>query len=727
MTAPSTKRAARVTLKAFASYVGVSVEFLREQGINEVLENGQWRLTIPYRNEFDEGGPVKVRERLAEPGRKYSWLIPGQSAHVYGEWRLEWIRSLGYAILGEGETDSLVGWYYDFPMLGLSGTGNAKHLEESHLVGLKTIYVVEEPGEAGATFVGAVAIRARELGFKGGIRSLRMPGGAKDPCDLHRQDPARFRERLTAALETAGSVGVPVETPPARVGRPPFTVIPGGATRTAALVPPMGFPLTELGNSERFVALFGDRVRYCHAWGTWLYWTGKQWLEDETGVIRQWAKDTVRAILREAADVDDDEQRRSLAAWARKSERRAMIDAMIYLAQPELPIQPAELDADRWLLNCSNGTIDLRTGELREHRRDDYITRLVSVDYDRDAPAPTWERFLAEVMGGSKPLVAFLRRAVGYSLTGDTSERVLLILWGSGANGKTTFSETLRRLLDRYALQTGSDVLMVDRVDRGGGASPDLARLKGARFVIASETDDGRRLAEARVKAMTGREAITARRLYAEPFEFVPEFKVWLATNHKPVIRGADHGIWSRIRLVPFTRTFADGEQDKQLPEKLEAEWPGILAWAVRGCLDWQRDGLGTPEEVRSATDTYRDEMDTIGTFFTECCSEDRTHWAATSALYAAFVAWCHDANERPISKKQFTLRLAERGFEPGRVNAVRGWIGVGLLSSSDTSDTSDTYLHKKSACKPHVEKFSESASDPADPSPGADREVIEL
>jgi putative DNA primase/helicase len=338
--------------------------------------------------------------------------------------------------------------------------------------------------------------------------------------------------------------------------------------------PPQGFNLTDLGNAERFVAHHGEDVRYCYQWRKWLVWTGARWERDEAGRVHRLAKETVRSIYREASDEEDEDRRKALAKHARASESETRIRAMVELAKSEIPASPDQFDADPCLLNTSTGTIDLRTGALREHRREDLITKLAPVEYDPVAAAPTWETFLKRVLPGEE-LRGFVRRAAGYSATGNTSEQCMFIHHGPGANGKSTFQETISAALGDYAMRTPTETLLVKRP---GGVPNDVARLKGARFVTASETEEGRRLAESLVKDLTGQDTISARFMWAEWFDFKPTHALHLSTNHKPEIRGTDAAIWRRIRLIPWAVTIPPAEQDRELPEKLRTELPGVLA-----------------------------------------------------------------------------------------------------------------------------------------------------
>jgi P4 family phage/plasmid primase-like protien len=438
--------------------------------------------------------------------------------------------------------------------------------------------------------------------------------------------------------------------------------------------------LTDLGNAERLVRAHGLDLRYCHRWGTWLVYDGQRWRTDETDEVARRAKTTVRAIAFEAAVAADERSRRDLMSHARRSEAESRLRALVALAEsePGIPITPDEIDRDPWLLNVANGTIDLRTGELRPHRREDWLTKLTPIDYDPAAGCPTWLAFLDRVMAGRAELVDYWQRVLGYALTGDVGEQVLFFLHGAGSNGKTTLLNVVLALVGDYGKQAPPDLLLAKRGD--GNHPTEIADLLGARVVTTVEVEDGRRLAESLVKQLTGGDRLKARFMRQDFFEFDARFKLFLAANHRPVIRGTDHAIWRRVRLIPFDVTIPPAERDRTLPEKLRAELPGILAWAVQGCLAWQREGLGLPDAVASATQSYRAEMDTLADFLAERCVLTETATATSKALFAAYRAWCEETGEKAMTQKAFTTRLSEHGLRPGRApGGTRIWTGIGL------------------------------------------------
>jgi putative DNA primase/helicase len=361
--------------------------------------------------------------------------------------------------------------------------------------------------------------------------------------------------------------------------------------------------------------------------------------------------------------------------WGLESESSARINAMIDLArsEPGIPVRPDQLDANPWLLNCPNGTLELRGGRLREHRRGDYITKLCPTPYGPDAACDLWVETLTKIFAGKHDLVAYFQRLCGYSLTGDVREQMLPILWGEGSNGKSVVISTVHHVLgDEYTSAGARELLM------SGHFEPHptfLADLFGKRLVTLLETREDGRLNEALIKQLTGGDAVRARRMKEDFWQFRPTHKIWLATNHRPVVRGTDHGIWRRLRLLPFTVKFWDAskgesgpedlEADKGLSARLEAEAEGILAWMVRGCLEWQAGGLAEPAEVSEATKTYRDEQDVVAKFKEECLIKTPNVHCRASAAYAAFQAW-HKANGiggEPMSLTLFGRAIAGKGI----------------------------------------------------------------
>lgn len=460
---------------------------------------------------------------------------------------------------------------------------------------------------------------------------------------------------------------------------------PRSAPPASAPTPPAAHEnTTDLGNARRLVALFGTDLRHCHPWGKDMVWDGRRWASDETGQVERFAKETVRSIYAELAPLTDPYARQRIAKHAAASESAKSISAMIRLSRSELgvPVLPADLDRDPWVLNVLNGTLDLRTGILRPHRRDDLLTRLAPVAFDPAAVCPIWEAFLDTIMDGNARLIEYLRRVIGYVLTGNVDEQVMWVLYGEGANGKSTFLNTILKVLgEMYAMQAVPELVMA----RQSEAHPtERADLFGRRLVACVETEQGRRLAESLVKQLTGGERVRARRMREDFWEFDPTHKLFLVTNHKPAIRGADKGIWRRVKLVPFAVTIPDAKKDPALPEKLKAELPGILAWAMRGCQEWQRGGLTHPPEVEAATAEYRAEMDTVGAFLAECCADgpDELRVRKTD-LYTAFVSWSAKSGDAGISRNDFNRRLGEMGHTAKRSasNGAEQWHGLALMS----------------------------------------------
>lgn len=448
--------------------------------------------------------------------------------------------------------------------------------------------------------------------------------------------------------------------------------------------------LSDWGNAKRLVARHGETIRWVSQWKEWIIWDGRRWAKDHTGRITWLAKDTVRNILRDAAGAPDQDVK-TLVKFALQSENQSNLRNLIESAksEPAIPIEPDVLDVNPWLLNCNNGTIELQTGGLFFHDKNHLNTKIAPVAYDPNASCPTWMAFLFRVMDGRMDLVEYLQRAVGYTLTGDTSEHCLFLLHGAGRNGKSTFIDVVHAMLGSYANTSEFSTWLEKKSD---AVRDDLADLQGARFVSASEADSGRRLSEAIVKQASGGDLIKARFLFGKYFSYQPQFKLYLATNHKPVIRGQDNGIWSRIKMIPFEVTIPIGERDKALKFKLFQELPGILAWAMRGCLEWQQRGLQEPAAIVAATDAYRREMDTLAGFFQDCVVELPGHRTQATSLYQAYSEWFGRAggNERDkdfLSRPAFGRIMLQRNYKKVTWGGYYYWDGLCLLSALSPVD----------------------------------------
>jgi putative DNA primase/helicase len=489
-----------------------------------------------------------------------------------------------------------------------------------------------------------------------------QPITAKAPTNGHPATPAWTAKNSSDAAGTAAAAEI----------EPPYA-------KDAA-------ECTDRGNARIFQHFHGTDIRYCHAWARWLAYDGKRWRIDNDGTPTRLAMTTVPDVLWQYAKHMQSDKIRAHSA---RSASSGAVSAMLKLAQclPGIPVQPDELDRDPWLFNCDNGTVDLRTGELREHRREDFITKLCPTNFNPDAQSYSFDRFL-EAIFVAQDLIDFCRRYFGYCITGDVREQLLLILWGIGSNGKSTFLNALFHALGSdYTLKAVADLLLVKRNDTHPTERADLF---GKRLVCCVETGNGRAINEPFVKELTGGDRIRARRLYEDFWEFDPMHKPALCTNHKPRVRGSDHAIWRRLVLLPFSQKFWNpdkGEtgpeelrQNKRLPEELKAEAEGILAWLMRGCLEWQRDGLKIPTQVQLATSAYQDEQDVIRDFIEQRCVVADDYKIKAADLYAAFKEHVEAGGEDAMSKRKFGEAMTAKGFE--RTKSGGAWyLRIGLLA----------------------------------------------
>jgi putative DNA primase/helicase len=422
-----------------------------------------------------------------------------------------------------------------------------------------------------------------------------------------------------------------------------------------------------------FANLHKDDLRYVAAWRSWLKWDGTRWVKDSTLQSRNLARALCRAASSECSDLP----------IGMKIASAKTIAAVEQLAKADehLAATADQWDSDRWLLNTPAGTVDLRTGATTPHKPADYCTKITAAA--PDGACPLWMSFLTKIFDGDAELIAFVKRMAGYALTGSTQEHALFFLYGTGANGKSVFLTTLSGVLGDYALTAPIETFTANNRD---GHPTDLAMLLGARLVTATETEEGRRWAEAKIKQITGGDRISARFMRQDFFQFTPQFKLLVAGNHKPSLRCVDEAIRRRLHLVPFGVTIPKADRDRTLSDKLKKEWPGILAWAIEGCLQWQKLGLKAPQAVLQATAQYFEAEDTFALWLEECCEKKPDAWEGSSALFASWKEWASSRGEFIGTSKRLAQSLEAKGFEKQRKNKARGFAGIRLIETEGAS-----------------------------------------
>lgn len=596
----------------------------------------------------------------------------------------------------------------------------------------RDVLILPDNDKAGREYAEIMAGLAYAAGAAS-VRIVPLPGlppkgDIADYIALHPQTtPAALCAKIEALAKDA-----PVWTPPAA----PEPPVPPGSDAPPIEAAKAGAPYacTDLGNAERLAAYHGTSIRWDTARKCWRVWDGRRWAADSALKAQALAANTARRIREEAAAAPSNNSGRDvgreLFGWAIKSESRDRLAAMLEVAKscPGIAVAADALDADPMLLNVLNGTIDLRTGLLRPHDRCDLITKLAPVEFIPGHRDERWEKFLETATQSNAALIDFMQLAAGYTLTGDTSEEKLFFVYGPENSGKTTFLESMRAVLGEYARTIQTDLLTRQRESRGGGAaSPELAALAGARLAAGSEMEQGRELAEALAKNLTGGEQITARYLYAELFDFQPQFKIWLAMNHCPKVGADDGAIWRRILRIGFDHIVPPEQRDKTLKPYLrnpKGGGPAVLAWAVDGCLRWQKEGLDIPEAVRRSTEAYRTESDPLATFFEDCLTFNPLAWAPWTSIWSAY---CDHATEMGIQEryriapKRLQERLRAKGCTAERRFSGRGWRGVELVADwidarhvgHDGCDGNSQTFSSDSL----IRKVSEKASAPSCPS----------
>lgn len=445
------------------------------------------------------------------------------------------------------------------------------------------------------------------------------------------------------------------------------------------------YDLNDYGNGKRLVKKYGKHILYVNEWKQWLVYIENRWEKDKFGKLERMAKSIIEEIREEAENEDNEnnknEKLRAVTKFGSIKSIRGMIESAA--SEKKVRVSTESLDRYKYLINCKNATINLKRDNFYKNSAEDYITKIANIYYDPSAICPKWEKFIDEIMGGDWELKEFLQRAIGYTLTGSTQEQKLFICYGKGSNGKSILLEILRLLLGDYSCNIKTESILLN--ENRSSANPDIAKLKGIRFVTAQEIQEGKKLDEALIKEITGSDTITARFLYQNEFDFKPEFKLWLATNYKPVISGTDDGIWRRLILIPFNYTFTDkkGNKDPNLLYKLKEELPGILNWCIEGYRVWREYGLSEPAIVKSAISDYKIEMDTLEQFIAEKLIIKSNATIKNSRLVELYNTWNNSNISTQAFGKIFKEKAAKLELNKQRLNCGYVWIGIGEIDTT--------------------------------------------
>lgn len=655
------------TLDDYARLKGLPAGFLTALGLREHTYHGRTAVAIPY---YDvRGSVVAVRYRLAATGEgRFIWK-KGSRIVPYGLWRLAEARRAGYVILVEGESDAQTLWYHGIPALGIPGATAWQAEWAAHLEGL-VVYVWQEPDAGGQEFV------TRICATLPGALVLTPPPRRKDVSACHLAHDA-----VPALLDQLRAQARPSDTPP----------LPSETT----------FPkVRDYAHAEVLAQHLRDRYRWYHERGGWLRWDGTRWVEVTQEEVACAAVEALHkhytaqmATARDAArTLELNRMLREVCAY------QPITHALQFLkGMPGFLTRAHQLDADPWLLNVRNGTLDLRTGQLRPHNPADLITKRAEVTYVPGYTTGAWQRHLARVLPNPN-IRREVQRALGLALVGTHLDERLDIWHGSGANGKSTTIRLLHSLLRDYAKRAAPGLLVQSYYERH---PTEIADLLGTRLVVSVEIEDGKQLAEALVKELTGGDRLKARFMHQDFFEFDPTFSLILVCNHRPSITGQDLAIWRRIRLIPWEVTIPPEERrpQEEVLAELVADGSAVLEWLLAGLADWQRERGWTAPEVQAATARYRAEQDRLGAFLTERCEYAPHYTVAVSALYAAYSEWCEAVGEEPVKKTTFGRLLRQRGLEQRREGHDRICHWIGLRLRQDATEDSGCCPQNDSSC----------------------------
>lgn len=452
------------------------------------------------------------------------------------------------------------------------------------------------------------------------------------------------------------------------------------------------FRMTDLGNAQRLVALFGQDIRFIPQFKSWFYWNGKIWQRDENGEVERYAEHTIEFLYQRVIRMPPSASRDKLMAFALRSHMKARLTAMTDLAESQIEVAmmtPEDFNTDNLKLAVANGVLDLQSGELLPFDRRDYITQQVNITYDPEADCPVWKTALHTMTGGDAETLRYLQQLAGYCLTGETREQGFYVLWGPGANGKTTFQRVLEMLVGPYSVTVQASTFAKSKFHQ---IHNQLASMYGKRVVTTSEVEEGQEFSEVTLKTLTGQDIVAARDLYQKWFNYVPQYKLVIATNYRPRLSGYDEAVWRRVNLIPFSVVIPSGKRDPHLLAKLKGELSGILNWAVEGCVDWQKNGLVVPQAVLAATNAYRASMDTIEDWLNTCCRKDASAKAGITALHESYVRFCKaEGYDYPYGRRRFSEIMQGKGFIHSRgTGGYAVLLGIALNIPQEASPVGD-------------------------------------
>lgn len=637
-----------LNIEELSRYVQLPENFLAEFGLKQL----KFGVLIPYFIEGKIRYPKSHIRKHINKRKDERWVWTTKTADPlipYGIWKLEQF-SNDYLILVEGESDCWTFWYNNFNALGIPGAKNHNLLQKTHIEKFATTYILDEKDKGGETFVLGVTERLQELGYKGQIKVTTLPD-VKDPSALWKKDKQNFKVLINKYLKESKEVTHSLLIPQVLQSQ-----INAGNDN--------GVLETDTQNAEKFIEKYKNIIRFCNNRDEWYIWDGTRWHIDEKDIVSEFAIKVILDMYKTASTLTDKKERKRLVKWAMKSENKSRIDAMINLAKrinPDIKILSTELDSDPFLLNCKNGTLDLRNLILKKHDPKDLISKIIPVDYDINQSPDKWQDFICKVLNNNQDLKDFVQKAVGYTLTGLTNEQCLFFLYGEGHTGKSTFINTISSLMGDYTKNANFNSLTISRSE---SIRSDIARLSDARMVTAIESEDGQRFAESLIKALTGQDKVTARFLFEKEFEFVPKFKLWLGGNHRPRIRGGDQAIWRRIRMIPFKAIISESERIDNLKEILiTEESSAILNWALIGYDEWNTKKLSPPSEVLQETEKYHKQQDLLIEWFENCCdTSDINAFTSNDELYESFTTYLN--GEWEITKNSFGSKMTDKGFD---------------------------------------------------------------